>query len=354
MRLDSPTYKEDMMNDRRQPFSFQSPDNLDDLIPGARRIAAICAGIKAGEQVVILTDTARSPRIAAALARVTAELGAIPLVTTMPPLPSGTEPPAPVAVALAAADVILAPTSGAIYHTAAIRRAAEAGARLVSLTEFTEDVLRTGGVFADFPRLAPRARQLAARLTEANTARVTTSAGTDLTVRLDGRAAIPITGLALEPGDRSACPDIEAFIAPLETSAEGVVVVDASASFVGVLDEPIRLIFQGGRAVAVEGGPAARQVRDFLAQAGTPAAYILAELAFGLNPAGIIRGVIVEDEGVAGTGHVALGSNNFFGGNNAAPLHMDFVYHNPTLVLDGCTMIREGELDLAVIDERAS
>jgi len=77
-----------MMSDRQHPFSFQSLDNLDDLIPGARRIAAICAGIKAGEQVVILTDTARSPRIAAALAHVTAELGATPLVLIMPPLPS--------------------------------------------------------------------------------------------------------------------------------------------------------------------------------------------------------------------------------------------------------------------------
>jgi leucyl aminopeptidase (aminopeptidase T) len=38
---------------------------------------------------------------------------------------------------------------------------------------------------------------------------------------------------------------------------------------------------------------------------------------------------------VAGTGHIALGSNIHFGGTNAAPLHLDFVYRAPTLWLDG-------------------
>src|SRR5579884_3391021 len=271
-----------MTRDREQPVPSPHPPSPiphpPELMPGARRVVGVCGGVRAGGGVLILTDEARSPRIAAALAQAVAELDATPLVLTMPPLPSGTEPPAPVAAAMAAADAILAPTSGAIYHTDATRRAAAAGARLLSLTEFTEDVLREGGVFADFPRLAPRAHRLAALLTEASVARVTAPGGTDLSVRLDGRAAVPITGLVRAPGDRSACPDIEAFIAPLETSAEGVVVADASASFVGVLREPVRLVLRGGRAVAIDGGAGADAVRGYLERAGTPAAYALAEL----------------------------------------------------------------------------
>ena len=48
-------------------------------------------------------------------------------------------------------------------------------------------------------------------------------------------------------------------------------------------------------------------------------------------PDGIIPGAIVEGEGVAGTGHITLGSDIHFGGTNAAPLHLDLVFRDPTL-----------------------
>jgi leucyl aminopeptidase (aminopeptidase T) len=316
---------------------------LSALLPGARRVVTVSAAVRAGETVVVVTDPNRPPDVAAALMTAIAEIGATPIAITMPVIPSGAEPPLPVARAMAAADVILAPTSGAIYHTTALQDAAAAGARFIALTGFVKDVLVRGGVFADFPALAPRATRLAELLSQAHEARVVAPGGTDLTVRLDGRTAVPITGLVRNPGERSACPDLEAFIAPLETSAEGIVVVDASASIVGVLAEPLRITVRGGRAVAIEGA-AAGPIRAALAAAGTPDAFTLAELAFGLNPEGLIRGVIVEDEGVAGTGHVALGSNTSFGGSSAAPIHLDFVYHRPTLWLDGRPIMEDGRL----------
>jgi leucyl aminopeptidase (aminopeptidase T) len=318
-------------------------EGLARLLPGARRVVGVGAAVAAGETVVILTDTSRQPRVAQALAAAVAEVGATPVVVTMAPIPSGVEPPAPAAAALAAAEVILTPTTGAVYHTRAVTAAAKAGARMLSLSEFTEANLIEGGAFAAFPALAPRALRLTELLSAAAEAHVTSPGGTDLRLRLDGRAAVPITGMVRAPGERSGFPDIEAFIAPLEDRSDGIVVVDASASFVGVLAEPIRIEVRGGRAVAVEGGEAAARIRGYLERAGTPNAYTLAELAFGLNPAGLIRGVIVEDEGVAGTGHVALGSNVHFGGTSDAPLHLDFVYQRPTLTLDGRVLIRDGE-----------
>lgn len=315
---------------------------IEQLLPGARRVVTVSAGIQPGETVVIITDPTRPAGVAQSLAVAATEVGASPILVSMPFVPSGAEPPAPVTAAMAAADVILAPTSGAIYHTAALRTACEAGARFIAMTGYIKDVLVRGGVFADFPSLAPKALRLTELLTNASEARVTTPGGTDLTVRLDGRSAVPITGLVRNSGERSACPDVESFIAPLEESAEGTVVVDASASIAGVLAEPIRLVVKRGKAVAIEGGRPAEAIRAALEAAGTPSAYTLAELAFGLNPQGIIRGVIVEDEGVAGTGHVALGSNIFFGGTSAAPIHLDFVFHRPTLWLDGALVIEDG------------
>lgn len=320
------------------------------LLRGARRVVVTGAAVTDGEVVVVLTDTGRQPRVAQALAAAVAEVGATPVVVSMPPLASGVEPPAPVAAALAAADVVLTPTTGAVYHTRAVAAATEAGVRLLSLSEFKEDNLISGGAFADFPSLAPRALRLANLLSNANEAWVTAPGGTDLRVRLDGRRAVPITGMVRDPGDRSGFPDIEAFIAPLEDRSEGVVVADASASFAGMLNEPIRIMVRAGRAITVEGGKGAALILGYLQRAGTEDAYTLAELAFGLNPDGLIRGVIVEDEGVAGTGHIALGSNIHFGGKSAAPLHLDFVYRHPTLVLDGRTVIQAGELGPEIVD----
>jgi leucyl aminopeptidase (aminopeptidase T) len=317
-------------------------------LAGARRLVEVCAGVRAGETVVIVSDTDRPESIRQAVARAVLDRDATPVVIVMPPVPSGAEPPAPVSAALAAADVILAPTSGAIYHTNSVLTAVQAGTRFLAMTAYTPEVLQHGGIFADFPALEPRVHRLTELLTAASEAHVTAPGGTDLRVRLDGRAAVPITGMARKPGERTGCPDMESFIAPLENSAEGIVVVDASASIAGVLSESIRIAVRGGRAVAIEGGEAAAKIRAALDAAGHPDAYTLAELAFGLNPEGIIRGVIVEDEGVAGTGHVALGSNVFFGGTSAAPIHLDFVYHKPTLNLDGEVVIHDGELDTTI------
>lgn len=317
---------------------------LEALLPGARRVVSVSAGIQPGETVVVVTDPERPRDVATALITAIAEVGATPVLVVMPNVPSGAEPPRPVAAAMAASDVILAPTSGALYHTEAAHRALLAGARFLALTGFIKDVLVRGGVFADFPAIAPRAIRLAELLTSARKAHVVAPGGTDVRVRLDGRHGIPVTGMVRERGQRDACPDVEAFIAPLETSAEGVVVADASASLVGVLDQPLTIAVDHGRATAIHGGKAADVIRQALDAVGGGDAYTLAELAFGLNPAGMIRGVIVEDEGVAGTGHVALGRNVSFGGISAAPIHLDFVFHRPTLWLDDYLIIREGEV----------
>lgn len=300
---------------------------------GARRIVSVCAGVRPGEQVAIISDTNRPLSVLIALLEAVEEAGGIGSIVLTTPVPSGAEPPDTVRAAIHASDVTLAVTSGALYHTRAVQDAAHL--RFLGLTAFIPDVLREGGVFADFPALSPRAHRLADLLTSASIARVTAPGGTDLTVDLTGRAAVPITAMARNPGEKNGCPDIEAFIAPLETSANGVVVADASASVAGVLSEPIRITVEGGRAVAIEGGDGAAKIRATLEAAGTESVYQLAEFAFGLNPNAIVRGVIVEDEGVAGTGHIALGSNIHFGGTSDAPLHLDFVYWQPTLWLDG-------------------
>jgi leucyl aminopeptidase (aminopeptidase T) len=55
-----------------------------------------------------------------------------------------------------------------------------------------------------------------------------------------------------------------------------------------------------------------------------------------------LLGNLITDEKVAGTIHIAAGGNQFFGGQNPAPLHVDGVVGQPTLRVDGNLLIEAG------------
>ena len=76
----------------------------------------------------------------------------------------GTEPPAPIAAAMAAADVVLCPTLQSLSHTAARRAATEAGARIATLPGVTEEMLARV-MSADMEGLRRKGGAIAERLT---------------------------------------------------------------------------------------------------------------------------------------------------------------------------------------------
>ena len=84
--------------------------------------------------------------------------------------------------------------------------------------------------------------------------RLTTPAGTDLHGSVEGRPGRVLHGLAREDGAYMAPPDIEAGTAPVESSSEGVVVVDADLLFMGQgpLPSPVVLHVEDGAMVSVE------------------------------------------------------------------------------------------------------
>jgi 2,5-dihydroxypyridine 5,6-dioxygenase len=315
------------------------------LIDGARIIVNVCAGVRAGEDVLVITDTSTSIAIAQSLASAAAERGASAAIAVVQPQRTGTEPVRPVGAAMLAANVIIAATSASLYHTEAARNAVAGGARLLSMTEISEEVMTSGAITADFEAQGPTIESVRALLSSASSVRVTAPGGTELDMSLEGREAMKITALAREPGTRSATPDLEAFIAPVEGSAEGVLVVDGSASNLGLMRSPIRMEISGGRVTDISGGDQADQISANLREANHEGAYVVAELGIGLNPNGLVRGHIIEDEGAYGTAHVALGNNmNFIGGRNWAPIHFDHVFHRPTIILDGVEVMVDGRL----------
>ncbi|NPV70083.1 MAG: aminopeptidase [Firmicutes bacterium] len=316
-----------------------------EMARGARKIVEQNIGLRPGERVLIVTDTGRDFTIATALAAaVDAAGGEFSIILTRPLSKPGDEPPAPVAQAMTAADVVIAPTSRTIFHTrATIRATKEYGTRVFTLSEARPDTLITGLIECDFLKQKPLVDALAARMAEGKSIRITSPAGTDLHASIEGRLPVANPAICHNPGEKMGA-SVEVYIAPVEGTTEGVFVCDASSSMIGLVREPIKIEVKGGKAVSISGGAEARRLREIIEGVGHPDADNIAEIAFGLNPKARLIGNIIEDEGKYGTGHVALGNNEGFGGVSKAPIHIDMVYWKPTAWIDGQMVFKDGEL----------
>ena len=239
----------------------------------------------------------------------------------------GAEPPAPVAAAMRSSDVVFAATTRSLTHTDARKRACDAGARVATLPSVTREVMR-GAMRADYTDVAENAAALLDELGDADEVRIETDAGTDLTLRIGDRDWHPDDGICHEPGCVTNLPAGEVYVAP--TDGDGTLVIDGSLAGFGVLDEPVRVGFENGRATSVS-HDGLRDKMDAVGDCGRN----LAELGVGVNPAATLIGNVLQDEKVRGTVHVAVGDSSGFGGDVDCDLHLDGVVTEPRLYADG-------------------
>jgi leucyl aminopeptidase (aminopeptidase T) len=226
------------------------------------------------------------------------------------------------------------------------RRAIEAGTRIAFGGHMDHSILEHE-MAADYGALRELTAQLGERLTGSARVRVTTPGGTDCTFDVTGREWKLDDGVLDQPGAFGNLPAGEAFVAPLATGADGVCVIDRSIALggVGLVDEPIRLTFERGRIVSVEGGRSAEATRAAIAEAGA-GADVVAELGIGTNAGARVTGSVITDEKVLGTAHVAFGDNasGSYGGDNRATIHVDGVMADATVEADGVVVMRTGVL----------
>lgn len=313
------------------------------LHQSVRNLLLGAARVRPGEDVCIVADTQTRP-IADLIFEVTREVGAEPVLVCMAPRRThGNEPPRVVALAMRGADVVIQAVTYAITHTDATREALRSGARVLVLRGVTEDVLTQGAALADYNEVARLTKAVAGRLTQARTVHVQTPAGTDLVMSIEGRTAIALTGRVEGPGTFAAMPDGEAAIAPVEGTAEGILVVEHTMDGIGRLDAPIRMVVREGRVVEVTGGEAAERLCRLMDGAGPDAANI-AEFAIGTNRWARLIGSMTEDKKRWGTAHVAIGDNHVIGGRVTSELHLDGLLLRPTVVLDGEVIVEDGQL----------
>lgn len=297
-------------------------------------------GAAPGEQFLVLCNTGLAVP-AEAVAHAARERGcAVTLHRFAETTRNGEEPPPDVASALLAADAVAMLTTFSLSHTQARLAATERGARVASMPGLTLDIF-VRCVPTDYALLETRGRALAEQLTAAERCRIVAPGGTDVELVLRGREGRNDDGDLTAPGAFGNLPAGEAYIAPYEHGGDGVIVFDGSIASSGLLEEPLHVELAAGRAAAARGGEGAETLLRTL-DAGGPNGRRVAELGIGTNPSARIHGRIIEDEKVEGTIHIAFGTNTGIGGANQAAVHIDGIVRDPTVELDGRTIMRAG------------
>jgi len=318
------------------------------VIEGADILLRTCGRLRPTERIAIVCDT--GTRILGDILAERAALisSAVHLIEVEPFGMHGQEPPASAAEEMRLADLCLGITAKSMVHTTARKEAARRGTRYLSLPDFSLQLLAHESLRADFEARGVLGQRIADAFTEGDQVRVTTPRGTDVTMSIRGRAGASTPGYVVDPGAMSSPPDIETYVSPIETSARGTVVVDGSIPYptLGLLTEPVRLTVEDGRVRRVDAADErlAAEVRRVFASAGSDKAYVLAECGVGLNDLAKLSGIMLTDEGAAGTVHFGFGSNFSIGGVNEVAFHLDCVLREPTLAVDGRTIIERGAL----------
>jgi leucyl aminopeptidase (aminopeptidase T) len=302
-----------------------------------------CLGVKTDERVLVITDT-KLFEIGKTLFDVAAEIADATLVTIKPRKSHAEEPPPEIAEMMKTYDVLIIPTWRSMSHTEARRNACKAGARCATLPNIIPETM-TRAMNADYSRIATLSIRLAKKITDAKSARVTTPAGTDLSFSLESRAGLPDTGICHEPGEFTNLPAGEAYTAPLEGTANGVMVIDGAIADTGILqpEDFITVKIEDGYAVEITGGKSAEYLKSIMEPHGKEA-FNIAELGIGTNYKARLIGNVLEDEKVLGTVHIAMGDNRSMGGHVRVASHLDAILLEPSLFFDDLQIMKDGQI----------
>ncbi|HEB10537.1 MAG TPA: aminopeptidase [Spirochaetales bacterium] len=310
------------------------------LNKGTEIILKTCLAAKPGERVLIVTDTAKMD-IGQALFEKAIQLDLEAMMLVMKPTGvPGREPPEAVAEAMKKFDIVLCPTQDSLTHTQARKAACDNGARIATMPGITEDMFSKGALTADYREVALLSDRVTELLNQAETVRIEKE-GKSLTMSIKGRQGISSRGLYHQPGSSGNLPTGEAYIAPVEGTAEGETIIDGSIANIGILKAPLLVHVEKGMAVSFK-GPDAERLEKILGQ--NQKARNIGELGIGTNPIARLIGNILEDEKVFGTVHIAFGSNATFGGLTQAGIHIDGIILKPSLYLDEKLVVENGKI----------
>lgn len=259
---------------------------------------------------------------------------------------------APLVDAMKAADVVVDLTLEGLMHAPELPQILAAGTRVQVISNEHPDMLAR---MAPDPALKDAVRAAARRAREAKVMTVTSEAGSDLTVDMEGAQTVGIWGWTDKPGTLAHWPGGIVVSFPRAGTVAGRLVLspgDMNLTYKRYVESPVALTLEGDRIVKVEGeGVDARLMRDTWAAWGDPDAYAVSHVGWGLNPAARWDALTMMDKAdtngtelraVAGNFLFSTGANEFAGRFTEG--HFDLPMMGCTISLDGTPVVEYGRL----------
>jgi leucyl aminopeptidase (aminopeptidase T) len=203
------------------------------------------------------------------------------------------------------------------------------GTRYASMPLFDEQMLR-GAMRVNWEKMLKRSKEIARIVNRYDEIEIKTPNGTFITFSKEGRKAQIDSGIITKRGSFSNLPAGEVYLAPLEGTAKGKIVLEWAPT--RKLKSPVILYIEKGIVQKIEGN---ERFADYLKEKlyEKRENRNIAELGIGTNDRASRADNILESEKIYGTIHIALGDNSSFGGKVRTSFHQDFVFFKPTVTL---------------------
>ncbi|MDH3640776.1 MAG: peptidase M29 [Gammaproteobacteria bacterium] len=333
------------------------------------RVFGRCA-VAEGEEVAILSES-QSRSINPQLAELALlRLGARPYHIVIPTPPQSAVVPvrstgatdvighsASVIAALSTAGFVVDCTVEGMLHAPELPAILKGGARVLMVSNEHPEALE---------RLEPdevleaKVKAGMKMLRGAKAMAVSSAAGTELRVSLEGAVAGGGWGYVARPGIMSHWPGGLCLCFPAAGSVNGTLVLDAgdvNLTFKRYLENPVALTIEQDYVTNIEGsGVDAELMRSYFSAWGDKEAYAVSHLGWGMNSAARWDAMTMYDRNDFNGTELRAFAGNFLystGANEVAGRHtlghFDLPLRNCTVALDGEQVVRAGELqgDLA-------
>ncbi|MFW9777854.1 MAG: aminopeptidase [Candidatus Heimdallarchaeota archaeon] len=301
-----------------------------------------CANLQPDEAVLVISDLSQDEKIPLSVAKAAESLGG-KTILVIPHTDLLVEKRLPDALQqfMNHSNLIVICNSKLFPHSSRVK-AMDEGARILSMSR--ADISMIQRCFdLDYDKLSKLTKEVAKRFSEAKEVEIKSSAGTDMVFSLKGMKAMYFDGLCRDNGILTSLPSGVVAIPLQEGCAEGKWIINGSIQSIGLIDPPITVEVTDGIGNILGNSEQAEQFRKILS-AGDENSFRVCEVGCGTNAKATYIGDLIEDERVAGSGHIGFGGNTHFGGTIQSTTHIDSSTRNPTISLDGDPIIKNGNL----------
>ena len=332
-------------------------------IQAFKEVFSLCA-VKRGDVVAILSET-QSRRVLVELSELALhELGArafhvqliSPPVSGVPVRSTGASHAVdglePVVSALAATAMVVDCTVEGLLHAPELPRILAGGTRLMMISNEHPEVLERTKPTRGLHERVTRATGM---LKNAKIMHVTSAAGTDLTVKIDGAPARGASGFVDQPKRVGYWPAGLCLCFPKPGTVNGTVVLapgDVNLTFKRYIEAPVRLVIENDYVTKIEGeGLDASLLRSYYEAWRDKEAYATSHVGWGMNLDARPESMMMYDRrDINGTELRAFAGNFLYstGANETArrftACHFDFPLRECSVALDGKSVVDRGQL----------